>query len=422
MERDGELGGRLELDNTAFSLTKEWAPTQRTLGLRQWVKGAALEGTEGMRVALVVMGDSLRIEFFDSGKRGMGKFISLQSPATALGVSTKQGKSSSKLAVGMQSGDVEVCDLEEQICEAKKSLQGSITVHESSARCTALAWKPPDDQYFVAGFADGCVLAFFDSRSGEQGFAPCAGNSKEATKPTPTRILTARTSVCDLEYSPKGSSLAVATKDGVVTVVNCELGAVECGFECYYGAALCMAWTADGRLLAAGGECDHVEIFDTHCQRVVAWASGHQSFVSALAADPVASPNIPPRATSKKRSLAPYRLYGAGHDGRVIAWDVFLEADGRGHSFVTANGDCSEPPSPSKCVQSPVRKGDVPELPPSAVLLAHHDPISSLRAFGSGLLSVSCTGVCKFWWRVGEGNDEGTCHAAEEDRLPVEMD
>jgi WD40 repeat protein len=58
------------------------------------------------------------------------------------------------------------------------------------------------------------------------------------------------------------------------------------GVQTYYGNPLCCCWSEDGHYIAAGGEDDLVAVFGLEEQRVLAWAEGHSSWVSAVAFDP----------------------------------------------------------------------------------------------------------------------------------------
>lgn len=60
---------------------------------------------------------------------------------------------------------------------------------------------------------------------------------------------------------------------------------VSLHLQTYYGNPLCCCWSKDGLYIAAGGEDDLVAVFSMEEQRVVAWAEGHTSWVSAVTFD-----------------------------------------------------------------------------------------------------------------------------------------
>lgn len=64
--------------------------------------------------------------------------------------------------------------------------------------------------------------------------------------------------VHDVAFSPDGRTLAAVCRDGGLRVLDVASGAVLCGTRAYYGALLCVAYSADGKYVAAGGEDDLV--------------------------------------------------------------------------------------------------------------------------------------------------------------------
>lgn len=56
--------------------------------------------------------------------------------------------------------------------------------------------------------------------------------------------------------------------------------------QSYYGSLLCCCWTHDSRYVAAGGEDDLVSVYGLAEHSLVAWGSGHLSWVSRVSFDP----------------------------------------------------------------------------------------------------------------------------------------
>lgn len=89
-----------------------------------------------------------------------------------------------------------------------------------------------------------------------------------------------------LAFSPSGSTLAVAARDGVLRLVDYPKGTLSGGWKSYFGAFLSCAWSPDGKFVIAGGESDCVEVWSLDARAVVARAEGHCSWISAVAFDP----------------------------------------------------------------------------------------------------------------------------------------
>lgn len=78
----------------------------------------------------------------------------------------------------------------------------------------------------------------------------------------------------EISFSPNGTQLAAVSQDGLLRVFQYDSMELLGTGRSYFGGLLCVAWSGDGRLLAAGGEDDLVTIWSLDQRRVVARAQG----------------------------------------------------------------------------------------------------------------------------------------------------
>ena len=84
------------------------------------------------------------------------------------------------------------------------------------------------------------------------------------------------------------NQLAVVGSDGlcrVLDVSDWSAPALKCGFRSAFGGLDAVAFARRGRLVAAGGESDAIEVYDVATRRVRYRGEGHTSWVSAVAVD-----------------------------------------------------------------------------------------------------------------------------------------
>mmetsp|Transcript_8438 Transcript_8438/g.22218 ORF Transcript_8438/g.22218 Transcript_8438/m.22218 type:complete len:608 (-) Transcript_8438:1-1824(-) len=130
----------------------------------------------------------------------------------------------------------------------------------------------------------------------------CSATPKTATSSTPTST----------------SMAAVATRDGLLRVLRLGTGEVLCAMRSSYGAFLSVRFSADGRLVAAGGEDDTVCVLDARAGVALARCEAHASWISALA--------FAPPQLNADAPAGVYRLASAGQDCRVCLWDIDADA------------------------------------------------------------------------------------------------
>ena len=73
-----------------------------------------------------------------------------------------------------------------------------------------------------------------------------------------------------------GLVLALATADGFVRIFDFHGRELIGQMKSYFGAMLCVAWSGDGILLAAGAEDDLVHVYSMQENRVILRCQGHR--------------------------------------------------------------------------------------------------------------------------------------------------
>lgn len=92
--------------------------------------------------------------------------------------------------------------------------------------------------------------------------------------------------VTDMDVSPNGLLVAVSGACGNVHVTrinNAQNFCPEASFKVFYGAALCVQFSPDSRLLAAGGEDDLISVYDIQRGSLIYRLEGHIGFVHRIA-------------------------------------------------------------------------------------------------------------------------------------------
>lgn len=195
--------------------------------------------------------------------------------------------------------------------------EGNLT----SSRCVAVAWVPGGTgASFISAHADGGVFLhqkIVGNSSDTRLLARTASDSSlRPASAVQLRPVAGRYSrITDAAISPKGDLLALACRDGVLRVLDLHSGSLVAGFKSYYGGLQCCAWSADGCLIAAGGEDDLIAIWSLADRDFVAHLQGHSSWISAIAFDPWG----PSEASLGEKS---YRLASVGQDCSGMLWDV----------------------------------------------------------------------------------------------------
>ena len=93
----------------------------------------------------------------------------------------------------------------------------------------------------------------------------------------------------ELKFSPVKIEghfyFALAAKDPYLKIFNYEEKRLVCVHRSYYGNVLCLDYSGDGRLLAAGCEDDTITVYNTLSNEALCRCTGHRSFISSVRFD-----------------------------------------------------------------------------------------------------------------------------------------
>jgi WD40 repeat protein len=309
------------------------------------------------------------------------------------------------LAVGMSNGEVKVFSLAAQLSVRgpKPTLDGPVLSTTPStgtnSRCLSVTWEPmAKGRRLVSIHADGSVR--LEEKIGGPEDLPVLQPSMALR---PTDILESATwsansvsaTATAAAPSPCGRYLALACRDGTLRVFSLSTGVLYGGCSSYYGGLLCLAWSPDGRYIAAGGEDDLIFLWSAEDNRLVAHLEGHLSYITAVAFDGE-SPGVP----------YSYRVASVAMDCALGLWEVNC---GEGaevttpraiHATHTVQGD-----SPvggrgtSGTVLPPVPRAAMTFVSPLSLQKVHGEPLCDVKFLKNSLLVASNDGTVKRWRR-----------------------
>ncbi|KAL6778014.1 hypothetical protein ACKKBG_A16595 [Auxenochlorella protothecoides x Auxenochlorella symbiontica] len=232
----------------------------------------------------------------------------------------------------------------------------------------------------------------------------------EPLKMVPHRTMSALSRGCSViaAMSPAGDAVALAGRDGRLAIHAYPTGACIGGFKSYYGGLTCVAWSADGYLVAAGGEDDLITVYSLVSKAVAAVCQGHSSWITGAAFDPWTASGTPPPSPEAtppssprlQRASASYRLASVGQDCQLLLWEVSapaVRAATRTHSVRSWRGVKSLDPGSFAAL----RRGDMPLVGPLVQQRMTADPLSSvtvseqdvlLSSYGGGILRLCRAG------------------------------
>jgi len=272
----------------------------------------------------------------------------------------------------------------------------------------------------------GCAAVAAPASPALAGTSPTSPPARPPPRPPPTPLLAAPAGATAGALSPDGTLLATAGADGVLRVHSTRTGALISGFQAYYGSLAAVAWSPDGRCVAAGGEDDCAAVFGLAERCALGWADGADSWVSALAFDP-----HPPPAPAGERM---YRLAVASQDCCVALHDVAApDADvaaglpplspragggggwgspfagggrdqGEGDGSADSDRDATPSPAPTPPLLPPQIApapafADMARIPPVARAVASADPLTDVAFSAGALITADACGGVRVWAR-----------------------
>ncbi|CAM9550544.1 unnamed protein product, partial [Phaeothamnion confervicola] len=116
--------------------------------------------------------------------------------------------------------------------------------------------------------------------------------------------------------------VAAACRDGLLRVIDCDAAALVVAFRSWFGAFLCVDWSADGRYIASGGEDDAVCLWRLDTRECVLRCEGHRSWVTSVAFDPWGGTGCAGGGGSNGVTPNPnYRLVSVAEDAQLCVWE-----------------------------------------------------------------------------------------------------
>lgn len=293
------------------------------------------------------------------------------------------------LLIGFSTGQIQLID------PIKKELNKLFNEERliDKSRVTCLCWIPGSRCLFLAAHASGQLYVYNEElpcgsttphyqpfKSGE-GFTVSTCKTKSTRNPLFRWLLGNGAAINEISFSPNGTQLAIASQDGLLRVFHYDSMDLLGTARSYFGGLLCVAWSGDGRLLAAGGEDDLVTIWSLEQRRVVARAQGHRSWVSSVAFDIYLEMD------------ACYRLGSVGHDTQLCLWEIPED------SLVPPRPRAKRRSDPLQLVGTPScpRLDECPILEPLVCKKVAHERLTSL-VFRTDCIITACQDGYVYTW------------------------
>ncbi|XP_051131414.1 uncharacterized protein LOC127251662 isoform X2 [Andrographis paniculata] len=322
------------------------------------------------------------------------------------------------LLIGLISGDVYSVSLRQQLQDVGKKLVGAQHYNKdgsiNNSRCMSVAWVPNTDGSFVVAHADGNMYVYEKNKdgSGDPSFPIIKDQTQFSvsharySKNPVARWHICQGSINSIAFSADGAYLATVGRDGYLRVFDFKNEQLMCGGKSYYGALLCCAWSMDGKYILTGGEDDLVHVWSMEDRKIVAWAEGHNSWVSGVAFD---SYWVPPNSDGLDENVV-YRFGSVGQDTQLLLWDLEMDelvvpvrrAPGGSPTFSAGSQSAHwDSASPVGTLQPAPSMRAVPKISPLIAHRVHTEPLSGLIFTPESILTACREGHIKIWTRPG---------------------
>lgn len=293
------------------------------------------------------------------------------------------------LLIGFSTGQIQLID------PIKKELSKLFNEERliDKTKVTCLRWVPGNRSLFLAAHSSGQLYVYNEElpcgstaphyqpfKSGD-GFSVSTCKTKSTRNPLFRWLVGSGAAINEIAFNRAGSQLAVVSQDGMLRVFQYDSMELLGVARSYFGGLLCVSWSGDGRLIAAGGEDDLVTIYSLEQKRVVARAQGHHSWVSAVAFD------------WHLDGEACYRFGSVGHDTQLCLWELPEEA------MTPTRPRVKRRPDPLQLVGTPAcpRLDECPILEPLICKKIAHERLTAL-VFRPDCIITACQEGYVYTW------------------------
>lgn len=303
--------------------------------------------------------------------------------------STSSSAESISLLIGFSTGQIQMID------PIRKELSKLFNEERliDKTRVTCLRWVPGNKSLFLAAHASGQMYVYNEElpcgsaaphyqpfKAGD-GFTVNTCKTKSTRNPLFRWLLGKGAAINELAFSCQGTYLATVSQDGMLRVFQYDSMELLGVARSYFGGFLCVAWSSDGKLIAAGGEDDLVTVWSLEQKRVVARAQGHHSWVSSVAFD------------WYLEAESCYRLGSVGQDTQLCLWE--LPED----SLAPSRPRLKRKPDPLQLVGTPgcPRIEECPLLEPLVCKKIAHERLTAL-IFRPDCVITACQDGYVYTW------------------------
>ena len=216
-----------------------------------------------------------------------------------------------------------------------------------------------------------------DAKSISSDFAVLNATAEDSTLQVWRFFCSSIRDLCFVSNKSRNPSLfAIATSSGQVKVFDIQRGTSLVTYNNYFGGLWAVAFSDDGRLIAAGGEDDCISVWDMHTHKLICRGSGHNSWVSSICVQDL--------------DHHTYRIWSASQDGRMLAWEV------QAHDTHKVNGELGV--GNRLEVNYPTR-GMIPWNEPIAEVLVSLEPLAALALSENHVFVADSSGAIYMWER-----------------------